>query len=290
MTQDYGRSDQSGSEYIYSSAYSEQNLSDHTSDYSYYDYYDTDEEIFVSDSPTLSNAEDVDPEEKPFLSKMLNGMGVNTSPGIDWTFDWLQVFIIAGILAWLVMSFVMVRMRVPTGSMIPTIAVGDSFFVDKFSYRLGFNEPEPGDIVVFWHTEQNKKCYEHSFLLWEWGERTADCQERYVKRLIAVGPAEVTIRQGDIYVDGIELNNAAFDRDYVCRNSEHRNPELRSAEGCSFTIHAGEYFVMGDNTRNSSDSRYWGAVMRDEFIGEPFFRVWPKDRIGPMNQYFGSNP
>ena len=285
MTQEFERTEKP---YYYDAEYPGDHSQPETSDYSYYDYYDTDDQILSAETPLSS--QEVEAEEKPFLSKMLNGIGVNTSPGVDWTFDWLQVFLIAGILAWVVMSFVMVRMRVPTGSMIPTIEVGDSFFVDKFSYRLGLNEPSPGDIVVFWHTEPNKRCYEHSFLLWEWGERTAECQERYVKRLIAVGPAEITIRQGDLYVDGIELNDAAFDRDYVCRNSEHRNPELRSAEGCSFTISQGEYFVMGDNTRNSSDSRYWGAVKRDEFIGEPFFRVYPTNRIGPMNQYFGSNP
>jgi len=229
-----------------------------------------------------------DSRSKPFLSRMLNGMGVSTSAGIDWVFDWLQVLLIAGILAWITMSYGMVRMRVPTGSMIPTIEIGDSFFVDKFSYEIGLNEPEPGDIVVFWHTE-SRRCREHQFLFWEWGDRVP-CRERYVKRLIAIGPSQVTIRQGDLYVDGQRLINPAFDRDYVCNNADHRTPELRSAEGCTHIVPEGEFFVMGDNTRNSSDSRYWGTVNPNDFIGEPFFRVWPADRMGPMNQYFGSNP
>lgn len=223
---------------------------------------------------------------KPFIARVINRIGIPTRPGIDWALDWIQVLAIAGLLAWGVMSYGIVRMRVPTGSMEPTIMPGDSFFVDKFSYLLGVNSAESGDIVVFWHTDNARMCRAHQFLYWSWGE-LEPCEERYVKRLVAIGPADVTIRQGSVYVNGERQSGPAFDRDYVCRAGAPRSPETRDAEGCSWEIPEGKMFVLGDNTRNSSDSRYWGFADTGTLIGEPFFRVWPFDRIGPMNGYFG---
>jgi signal peptidase I len=226
---------------------------------------------------------------KPLLSRLLNALRIPTSPGIDSVLDWLQVILIAGALAVGTMNFGMVRMRVPTGSMIPTIQEGDSFFVDKFSYLVGLKQPQPGDIIVFWHTE-NRMC-RAGFQLgpweWRWGD-LQPCRERYVKRLIATGGQTVTLRQGKVYIDGVVQTAAAFERDYVCSNSDPRDPALRSPEGCSWTVPPGQYFVLGDNTLNSSDSRYWGFVDENAFIGEPFLKVWPWQHFGFMNGYFGS--
>lgn len=226
---------------------------------------------------------------KPLLSRLLNALGIPTSPGVDWVLDWLQILLIAGLLAWATMTFGVVRMQVPTGSMEPTIMRGDSFFVDKFTYLVGLQKPEPGDIIVFWHTESGRMCRSKIQLgpwKWEWGE-LRPCRERYVKRLIAVGPATVTIKQGKIYLNGQLLTDPAFQRDYVCSNADPRDPSLRTNE-CTWEVPPGKMFVLGDNTRNSSDSRYWGFADVGDFIGEPFFRVWPPGRIGPMNGYFGS--
>jgi len=233
---------------------------------------------------------------KPLLSRLLNALGIPTGPRTDWIIDWLQVLIIAGLLAWGTMSFGIVRMRVPTDSMYPTIWGkghdpwgSDSFFVDKFSYLVGLKEPKPGDIIVFWHTENGRMC-RNKIQLWrwklEWGE-LHPCRERYVKRLIAVGPATVVIKKGKIYVDGKPLDDPAFARDYTCSSGDPKDPARRTRE-CSWPVEEGKFFVLGDNTRNSSDSRYWGLVDSKDFIGEPFFRVWPPSRIGPMNGYFGS--
>lgn len=241
----------------------------------------------VSEADPAATQPEQPPGPKPFLSRMVNKIGIPTRPGVDWALDWIQVLVIAGILAWVVMNYGIVRMRVPTGSMEPTIMPGDSFFVDKFTYLMGMNPPEPGDVVVFWHTDNTRMCPANQFLYWSWGEMEP-CKERFVKRLITEGPAEVAIRQGDVYVDGERMEGPAFDRDYVCRAGAPRNPEARDNGGCSWEVPDGKIFVLGDNTRNSSDSRYWGFADASTLIGEPFFRVWPVNRIGPMNGYFGS--
>lgn len=233
------------------------------------------------------------PRHKPLLARLLNALRIPTNSGVDWALDWFQVILIAGLLAWGTMSFGMVRMRVPTGSMIPTIQEGDSFFVDKFSFLLGLKHPEPGDIIVFWHTEGGRMC-RSGFQLGPWELRWGNpepCRERYVKRLIAVGGQSVAIRQGKIYIDGQPLTDFAFSRDYVCNNAEATTPPAnRSAAGCSWDVPPGQFFVLGDNTTNSSDSRYWGFAQEQDFIGEPFLRVWPLNRSGFMNGYFGNQP
>ena len=221
---------------------------------------------------------------KPYLARLLNRLGVQTGETADWVLDWLQVIVVAGLLAWLVMTFVVVRMRVPTGSMVPTIEEGDSFFVDKISYY--FREPKPGDIIVFWHHERGRKV-------------------RYVKRLIAVGGQTVQIKGCDrfpedecgVYVEGKRLEGEPFTRPYY--NGGYfdfcKIGAAQSQDHCTFsdpetvvTVPEGHYFVLGDHSKNSLDSRFWGFASEKDFIGEPFLRVWPLSRFGFMNGYFGS--
>jgi len=253
--------------------------------------------------------------------------------------EWVEIFAVAGLLAVLVIVFITVRMSVPTGSMIPTIDPKDSFFVDRVSYY--FRGPSPGDIVVFWHTEEvlvnkivsgspagragvevggriisinrepvfsavggdeivrslavgqqillglsgtaqldlgPKKSGVDS--LAALGVVTRERRLRYVKRLIAIGGQTVEISGGDVYIDGIRLDDERFDRYYYSND-----PRMRYGVNETL-VPEGKLFVLGDNSSNSWDSRYWGFVSEDDFIGEPYFRVWPLSRFGPMNGYF----
>jgi signal peptidase I len=209
----------------------------------------------------------VEERQKPFLSRVLNRFGISTNASADWLLDWLQVIAIAVLLAWFTMTFIVVRMRVPTGSMEPTIKVHSSFFVDKISFYV--RKPVPGDIVVFWHDEGGR-------------------QVRYVKRLIAVGGQKVQIKECYVFVHGQPLKELAFN------HPEHPNPERRCYYNSGqmgdqeWTVPEKSYFVLGDCSRNSLDSRFWGFVDEKDFIGEPFLRVWPPSEIGFMNGYFGS--
>ncbi|RLE31299.1 signal peptidase I [Candidatus Acetothermia bacterium] len=286
-------------------------------------------------------------EPKPaWIVRFLRRRGYKLSRRAEWALGWLETIVVAGGAAWLIISFITVRMTVPTGSMIPTIMPGDSFFVDRVSYY--FRKPDVGDVIVFWHVEeiritgvkpgspaQEAGVVEGDYLLELGGEPVpstvtlkrrieaaaggelalalgregvgrveltvsvpADADSlsdlgitarirraRYVKRLIAVGGQEVWIGDGGrIYVDGQPLQVEPI----ASHTYWSHDPRMRY--GIQPTpVPEGHYFVLGDNTMNSFDSRYWGFVPVEDFIGEPFFRVWPFSRFGPMNGYLWSS-
>ena len=286
--------------------------------------------------------------KKPALIlKLVRRLGYNPGRVASEVLEWIEVLVVAGALAFLVINFVTVRMSVPTGSMKPTIDPRDSFFVDKISYY--FRAPHPGDIVVFWHTEAtyvkevtagspaaaagmspgmlisttempawignkvsfsaaganevlaalpvgtniilrtangstyklgDKKQGENS--LRALGIIPRERRVRYVKRLIAVGGQTVQIKDGHVYVDGKPRTGSRFP---TSRYYYSDLPGIRYGNTPT-KVPPGKWFVLGDNSGNSLDSRYWGFVNRHDFIGEPYFRVWPLSRFGPMNGYF----
>ncbi|MFP4202629.1 MAG: signal peptidase I, partial [Candidatus Acetothermia bacterium] len=197
---------------------------------------------------------DEEREKKPYSAKLINLFGIKTGGTVDYILEWVDVLAVAALLAWLIMSFVTVRMSVPTGSMKPTIQPNDSFFVDKISYH--FRKPKRGDIVVFWHYRDD-------------GAKT-----RYVKRLVAKGGDTVEIKDGDLYVNDEELTGEEFDRHYWAEG-EYGTDEVEVPEG--------HYYALGDNSSNSFDSRFWGFFESSNLIGEPYLRVWPPGRFGLMN-------
>jgi signal peptidase I len=279
-------------------------------------------------------------KRKPALIlRLVRHFGWNPGRVASEILEWIEVLIVAGGLAFLVMTYVTVRMHVPTGSMIPTIDPKDSFFVDVVSYY--FREPNPGDIVVFWHVDsvlikditsgsvaEQARVKTGERLMYinrqpvfsaagadeivasmpvgtmivlrtpdtprldlgtkesgmdnlsDFGITLRDRRVRYVKRLIAVAGQTVQIKDSDVYVDGKKLTGPRFDRTYTSGSPDMlygMTPTL---------VPQGKWFVLGDNSSNSWDSRYWGFVDEKDFIGEPYLRVWPFSRFGPMNGYF----
>jgi signal peptidase I len=158
------------------------------------------------------------------------------------------------LLALLIRTFVVQAFKIPSGSMIPTLLVGDHILVNKFLYR--FRDPVRGDVVVF--------------------KYPVDESRDFIKRVIAVGGEDVYIKDRQIYVNCRPPGPAcrplqdpwAYYEDRIGLSSETFGP---------VHVPAGSYFVMGDNRYNSQDSRYWGFVKVDKIKGKAFLVYWSWD-------------
>lgn len=178
--------------------------------------------------------------------------------------EWTESIIIAVILALIIRTFMVQAFKIPSGSMIPTFEVGDRIFVSKLIYgpkvpfinmRLpGFRKPERGDIMVFISPEAPKKDF--------------------VKRLIAFGGETVEIKEGNIYVDGKIIDQPASIRSVYYYNRGEYGKENETVR-----VPRDSYFVLGDNSSSSRDSRYWGFVPKDNVIGKVVLIYWPLHRM-----------
>lgn len=153
--------------------------------------------------------------------------------------------------AYLIVTYVGQRTQVSGSSMETTLSDGDHLIVDKISYR--FEDPERFDIIVF--------PYQY------------DTDTYYIKRIIGMPGETVQIDDsGNIYVDG-ELLEEAYGREVIQNPGRAKDPILLGDD---------EYFVMGDNRNNSSDSRdpSVGNIHRKDIIGRAFIRIWPSSKFG----------
>jgi len=180
-------------------------------------------------------------------------------------------------------SFIAEPFKIPSGSMMPTLLVGDFILVNKFAYGLrlpvldkkilAVGEPERGDVFVFRYPQNPK--------------------EDYIKRVIGLPGDEITYRNKTLFVNGVEvaetdlgnyvgpsepgrnLGNARVLQEKL-GEVEHRILEIPNTwighEG-SWTVPAGHYFAMGDNRDSSADSRFWGFVPEENLVGRAFM-IW----------------
>ncbi len=139
-------------------------------------------------------------------------------------------------------------------SMLPQLHDGERLLVNKLVYykiqSISWGHIERGDIVVFWYPN--------------------DPDKSFVKRVIGLPGESVEVRNGRVFINGIELREPYLD-------TEH-NQSLPSWPAKKVEDH--HYFVMGDNRDNSLDSRYWGLVPEKYIYGKAFFRYWKPSEIG----------
>jgi signal peptidase I len=195
--------------------------------------------------------------------------------------NFVIVIAIAVLLAILVQAYIIKTFVVPTGSMIPTLAIGQRVIVDRVS--LHFTNPSIGWIVVFrpptggvqvppvcGKPQQPGAACDASV-----GPRYT--KEYFIKRVVA-GPGDRLK-----IINGHVIRNGHREPDSYIRACTTTPPPYGS-NGCNFpteiTIPPGHWYMMGDNRGESSDSRYWGPIPKDWMIGEAIFTYWPPDRIG----------
>ena len=156
---------------------------------------------------------------------------------------------------WLVITFVGQRTEVEGASMENTLHNGDNLIVDKLSYR--FHDPERFDIIVFPFQFQDNTYY--------------------IKRIIGLPGETVQIMDdGSIYINGEKL-----EENY---GMEVIKPETIGRAAEPIELGDDEYFVMGDNRNNSSDSRtdMVGNIKRENIIGKAWLRIWPVSDFGVL--------
>jgi len=166
-------------------------------------------------------------------------------------------------LAYVVQAWVVKPYRIPTGSMEPTLDVGDRVLVNRLVYR--FHGPHRGDIIVFHPPGHGDSAVR--------GAKT-EAGVTYIKRVIGLPGETIQITGGIVTVCKPARQN--------CHALKERYTEgAKTAPRYGpYTVPQGDYFVMGDNRGDSLDSRYWGPLPRRNIIGEAFLIYWPPDRIG----------
>ena len=182
---------------------------------------------------------------------------------------------IAIFLAIAVQAYAVKPYRIPSGSMEPTLDIGERVLVQRITHRLG-SEPKVGQIIVFHPpagadgvpglcgaaTVEGRACTTPT---------RGRSDQTFIKRVVAVGGDTIFIRDGLVVRNGRE-QPAPF------------AAPCGDGGGCDMPapirIPRGSVFLMGDNRGNSDDSRYWGPVPVDWVIGEAFATYWPPGRVG----------
>lgn len=167
--------------------------------------------------------------------------------------EWGEPLIFAFVLAFFIRTFLLGPYKIPTGSMIPTFMVGDRIFVDKVTYR--FRPPERGEIIVFKYPQDRKKDF--------------------VKRLVGLPGDRIEIRDGKVILNGQALDTPPFSEHYYYNQEGWQYGQVVQLT----EIPAESYFVLGDNSAHSSDSRNWGFVPKRNLVGRAFVIWWPPNRI-----------
>ena len=177
--------------------------------------------------------------------------------------EYVEAIITALILALLIRTFVVQAFKIPSGSMIPTLVIGDHILVNKFLYGtqipftdkkiLVFREPEKGDIIVFKFPENPAKDF--------------------IKRVIATEGDTIEEKNKVVYVNGepvIETYAYHYDSSMMSANDRRDNFGR-------ILVPKDKIFVMGDNRDHSYDSRFWGFVDEKEVKGKAFIIYWSWD-------------
>ena len=218
-----------------------------------------------------------------------------------WWLDWTAGLFPVILVVFLLRSFLFEPFKIPSGSMMPTLLVGDLILVNKFHYGVRLpvinkkiianHDPQRGDVMVFRFPK--------------------DPSTDYIKRVVGVPGDEVVFRNQQLFLNGQQvpveataaarllrrgstslrsrvqgearrrsstvssliLNPRQFWKSHEDNQFPFRENCRYSAEGVACKVPPGNYFMMGDNRDNSLDSRYWGFVPDENIVGKAFF-IW----------------
>ncbi len=206
--------------------------------------------------------------------------------------EWIEPFLIAAVVALFIRQFVAEAFKIPSGSMIPTLAIGDHLLVNKFIYgpRVPFTDirifswkiPKRGEIIVFKYPENESK--------------------NFIKRVVGLPGDKIEIKKGVLFLNDQPVvvkdqgfyeekdqgtNSPFFEKARLLEEElsgvNHKILYLRDQTSHNFgprLVPAESVFVMGDNRDNSQDSRVWGFVKYEKILGRAFILYWSWDGDG----------
>jgi signal peptidase I len=241
-------------------------------------------------------------------AKLLPESGGNLAMQQPWWLDWTAGLFPLLCVIFLLRSFLFEPFKVPTGSMIPSVAIGDMMLVNKFKYGLRLpvlntkvfdvSSPQRGDIMVFRFPPKPSQNYVKRVIGLPGDEIS------YLNKVLTINGQILTKTPQKDYLDADtmaiskQFEEIIGDKKHLLLNEDNRPAyvagaaEFPNREQCKYTIEgvrctvpAGHYFMMGDNRDNSLDSRYWGFVPEANIVGKAGF-VWMNfshpSRIGPL--------
>jgi signal peptidase I len=173
--------------------------------------------------------------------------------------EYAEALIVALILAFFIRSFVVQAFKIPSGSMLQTLQIGDHLLVTKFTYgvKIPFTDimvvkrdgPKHGDIIVF--------------------EFPEDPSKDFIKRVIGAPGDVIEIKDKQIFRNGVLQNEP-----YIQHTDAAHNSTMRRDNFGPVMVPEDKYFVMGDNRDESYDSRFWGFVDREKIEGKALILYW----------------
>jgi signal peptidase I len=170
----------------------------------------------------------------------------------------VETLLLAALIFFLV-RLVVLNFRVDGASMVPNLENGQMLLVNRNAYRYvdlngshlyPFDPPERGDVIVF--------------------DPPTGSDKPYIKRIIGLPGEEVTFGDGHVFIDGVLLDEEYIEAPTRCGRSDT----------CDVVVPEGSIYVLGDNRRNSSDSRVFGTVPVDNVIGKAWLSYWPPADFG----------
>lgn len=166
--------------------------------------------------------------------------------------EFIKELILIVLVALLFTIFIISHNKIPTSSMVSTINEGDHVLTNMFPYY--YRDPQYEEIVVFKHGE-----------------------ESWVKRVIGLPGDVIDIREGKVYRNDVLLDEAAYLDEGVTSEPLGANPM-----SFPYTVPEEHYFLMGDNRFVSQDSRYIGAIAREDIYGKAWIKIYPFNDLGVL--------
>lgn len=194
----------------------------------------------------------------------------NVQYGLDGSTSWKRKLIYFGIwvlycvmpipspslaIAQFIKSDIVQAFKIPSGAMRLTLMEGDRLLVDKAIYKS--IRPTRGDIIVFDYPKEPER--------------------QFIKRIVAIGGDRVEILGGQIYINGILETNDRITKHHYYNKGPYGQPYQ------PVQVPEEHYFVLGDNSASSHDSRFWGFVPEENIVGKVYKIYWPMARSGPIH-------